>query len=254
MGPGERFGTVVKVIGAGFPRTGTLSQKAALEALGFGPCYHMGEVFKNPRHARAWYRAELARRRGEPFDWEELLGGYEATTDWPGSHFWEELVEAYPNAKVVLSVRDPDRWYESVHRTIYRFRRNIPGLLLVIPVLRWIPRMLDLIWDDTFGQDFEDRAHAIMVFERHAWEVKEKVPPQRLLVFEVREGWGPLCEFLGVEEPDEPFPHVNSSTDRRWLVRGVIATSYAAPVAAGALAGTALIWTVRRFRNGIKRG
>ena len=119
----------IKVIGAGFPRTGTLSQKAALERLGFGPCFHMDEVFKDPGRARGWYRAAQAKRRGEPIEWEPLLGGYGATTDWPGGFFWEDLAREYPDAKVVLSVRDPERWYESVLGTIYRVRRSLDGVL-----------------------------------------------------------------------------------------------------------------------------
>ena len=110
----------MKVIGAGFGRTGTMSLKEALEELGFGPCYHAIELFENPAHAGLWEAAE----RGEPVDWDELLGGYEATVDWPGCTFYKDLMQAYPDAKVLLNVWDPERWYESAANTIYNIRRG----------------------------------------------------------------------------------------------------------------------------------
>ena len=109
----------MKVIGAGFGRTGTMSLKVALEKLGFGPCYHMTEVFAHPEHTHFW----LSAWRGEPADWEGVLGDYEATVDWPACTFYEELMERYPGAKVLLSVRDPDRWYESTRSTIYELSK-----------------------------------------------------------------------------------------------------------------------------------
>lgn len=253
LSQGPPRGSGIKVIGAGLPRTGTLSQKAALERLGFGPCFHMGEVFKDPKRARAWHRAGLAKRRGEPVEWGRLLEGYGATTDWPGSHFWKELAREYPDAKVLLSVRDPEKWYESVRSTIYPMRRSLSRVLPLLPTMRWLPKMLEVIWEDFFGPYFKDRGRAIEAFERHVREVREGVPAERLLVYEVRQGWGPLCEFLGVEVPDEPFPHVNSSADRRGMLRAVGALSYALPLVAGALAGAALLWTGRRVRNSERR-
>ena len=106
----------LEVIGAGFGRTGTMSLKVALEELGFGPCYHMREVFEHPEHIELW-RAAM---RGDPVDWERVLGDYRATVDWPGCTFYGELLERNPDAKVILTVRDPQRWYESVRDTIYR--------------------------------------------------------------------------------------------------------------------------------------
>ena len=93
-----------------------MSLKAALETLGFGPCYHMIEVFEHPEHAGFWQAAW----RGEPVDWDGLLGGYEAAVDWPACTFYEELLQRYPDARVLLSVRDPERWYESTRDTIYQ--------------------------------------------------------------------------------------------------------------------------------------
>lgn len=239
----------MEVIGAGFGRTGTLSLKAALETLGFDPCHHMAEVFKHPAQAKLWHRAVLGKRRGESIDWEGLLGGYQAAVDWPGCHFWEEMMRAFPEAKVLLSVRDPDRWYESAHRTIFQVRRSGFWLLYAIPVVRWIPKMLDAIWEDTFGRDFGDRAHAKRVFERHVQDVREKVPAERLLVYEVGQGWEPLCEYLGVEVPEEPFPHLNDSASSWKLIRAVTVLPYIAFTVAAVSGGAALLRILRRVRS-----
>lgn len=242
----------MKIIGAGFGRTGTTSLKAALEQLGFDPCYHMVEVFKNPRHAEFWHRAALTTKQGDVVDWDELLGGYEATVDWPGSYFWEELMEAYPEAKVLLSVRDPDKWYESTLRTIYGMRKSdyVFGVLSWMPVIGNVARMIDtLIWKDTFESNFEDRAYAKEVFERHIREVREKVPADKLLVYEVKQGWEPLCEFLDVEVPGEAFPHLNDAASARRAIRIVTTIAYAAPLVGTVLAGVTLLKILRRVRR-----
>ncbi|CAA9517394.1 MAG: hypothetical protein AVDCRST_MAG12-3562 [uncultured Rubrobacteraceae bacterium] len=246
----------MRVIGAGFGRTGTTSLKAALETLGFAPCYHMTEVFAHPRHAEVWRSAW----RGEPVDWDALLGPYEATVDWPGCTFYAELMERYPDAKVLLSVRDPDRWYESTRTTIYelsrvnaasRTARVAFGLvsLLTFGGFATTGAAEEIIWNGTFDGRFEDRPHAIGILERHSEEVKRRVPPDRLLVYEVREGWGPLCEFLGVPEPYEPFPHLNDAAGMRRGIRMLRALSVAVPTFLGLLAGTLLLLFVRRSRG-----
>lgn len=241
----------LKVVGAGFGRTGTMSLKVALEELGFGPCYHMIELFGHPEHVALWEAAS----QGKPVDWEEIFSGYRATTDWPACSFYRELTKRYPDAKVILTVRDPGRWYESIYNTIYGLRSLIssPVFRLAAPLrpgLGRAARMNDrLIWQDTFGGSLEDRQHAIEVFERHNDEVKKYVPPERLLVYEVKEGWGPLCEFLGVEIPDKPFPHLNDADTFRRTIRVRLALALAAPIVAAALAGLALF----RFRKRLRR-
>ncbi|MQA84958.1 MAG: sulfotransferase family protein [Streptosporangiales bacterium] len=195
----------MKVIGAGFGRTGTMSMKVALERLGFGPCYHMIEVIDNPEHAPKW----LAAARGELADWDDLLGGYGATVDWPGCSFWVELMEAYPEAKVVLNVRDPERWYQSVDNTFLHNLRQARAAGLPPP--EEMRHLFELIIDGTFHGRIEDREYAIGVFRRHNERVRQAVPPERLLVYEVGQGWDPLCEFLGAARPDEPFPHLNDT-------------------------------------------
>ena len=202
---------MIKVIGAGFGRTGTASLKGALEELGFGKCYHMQEVFAHPQHVPVWQAAA----DGQKVDWDALFEGFEATVDWPGCTFYKELMEHYPDAKVLLSVRDPDAWYKSASETIYQMsQRGFPASLVLrfVPRLRRFVKMVTrLIWQDTFHDRFSDRAYAISVFNEHIAEVKRTVPPEKLLVFEVKEGWEPLCRFLEVPVPDKPFPRLNDS-------------------------------------------
>jgi hypothetical protein len=238
----------VRIIGAGFGRTGTMSLKVALEKLGFDPCYHMTEVFAHPEHTGFWISAW----RGEPADWEGVLGEYEAAVDWPACTFYKELMERHPDARVILSVRDPGRWYESVRNTIYELSVVIPrhplyriGYTLVsLLVFRGSRRFNladEIIWQGTFDGRFEERAYAIEVFERHNAEVRQNVPADRLLVFDVKDSWEPLCEFLGVEEPDEPFPHTNDTAEMRRRVRGIKAVSIAVPVTLTLLAVLVLL-------------
>jgi hypothetical protein len=208
----------VKVIGAGFGRTGTRALKMALERLGYGPCYHMSEVIEQPYRVRQW----LEIGEGAAPDWDEVFAGYQAAMDWPASAYWRELAAYYPDAKVILSVRDPQRWYDSVSATIFRSalaeRQPMPPHRRV---LRWLvarrspdfalyPRMARAtVMDRIFDGRIDDRAHAVGVFERHVAEVKASLPRERLLVFNVHQGWAPLCEFLQCPVPDEPFPQAN---------------------------------------------
>lgn len=236
----------MQVIGAGFGRTGTMSLKTALEELGFDPCYHAIELFENPRHAELWGAAA----RGKPVDWDELLGDYQSTVDWPGCAFYKELMEAYPGAKVLLSVRDPERWYESTANTIYGMRRG--GLMSPMgPLMRVLApargraaqTMNKIIWDDTFSDNFEDRRYAIEVFNRHIEEVKEHVPADLLLVYEVKEGWEPLCEFLNVEVPeDKPFPHLNDTAAFGKMIRKRLMLTFAALTGGALLDGLVLLY------------
>ena len=194
----------LQLIGAGFGRTGTLSLKGAIETLGAGPCYHMLEVVLNPAHAEAWLRAA----HGEAIDWDSIFENFAATVDWPGCSYWRELRQHYPEAKVLLSLRTPESWYESAYNTIYQtmYTAEVPE---AIRTMREMARKL--VFEDTFGGRFEDRAHAMGVFERHNEEVQRGVPSDQLLVYPVGSGWEPLCKFLDVPVPEEDFPHVNSS-------------------------------------------
>ena len=195
----------LEIIGAGFGRTGTLSLKFALERLGYLSCYHMIEVIKRPDHARVWSRAHW----GESVDWESLFDGFHATVDWPACNLWRELLASFPNAKVILSLRDADRWYESVMATIYPMTQH--GLQSDDEPARkqseWTNR---IIWDRVFGGRMDDREHVKSVFEQHNAAVVNEVPAENLLVYTPGDGWEPLCRFLGVEIPEEPYPRVNS--------------------------------------------
>lgn len=198
----------LELIGAGFGRTGTLSLKAALETIGLGPCHHMLEVFVNPGSEKSWYQASL----GNEIDWEALLDGYRSIVDWPGCRFWRELSQRYPSAPVLLSVRNPESWYESASETIYQAIKT--GKASEDPTVRERVKMADkVVFQDTFSGRFEDRAFAIRVFEAHIEEVRRTIPEERLLVYQMGDGWEPLCKFLGRRVPDQDFPHVNARNE-----------------------------------------
>jgi hypothetical protein len=215
----------LEVIGAGLGRTGTLSLHAALERLGFAPCEHMTNCFAHPERFALWLEAARRKRAGEPIDWRPLFTGYRATVDWPGAYFWRELIAAHSEAKVILTVRDPTRWYDSARATIYtatQARNGTPAARVLYRLVGWanphagegFRTVQETVWDGTMRGRFEDRDEAIRIFEEHNRDVVATVPSQRLLVFDVKEGWEPLCTFLGVPVPaSEPFPHVNDAAD-----------------------------------------
>ena len=209
----------MQVIGAGLGRTGTMSLKAALERVGYGPCFHMIDLIREQRRVDMWEAAVA----GREVDWHAVFDGYDATVDWPGCSFFRELIEAFPDAKVLLTVRDPDAWYDSTLRTIHAAQRAARSGVLEggsqAPPSPAVMRVIaPLIWDGEFDGRFEDREFAIGVFKRHNEQVRRAVPPERLLVHEVAEGWEPLAGFLGVEPPDEPFPHLNDTASFRAMV------------------------------------
>jgi hypothetical protein len=195
----------LSVIGAGLGRTGTLSPKLALERLGLGPCHHMREVFQHPRLLRHWQDAAA----GRPVEWEEVLAGYRSTIDWPSTHFWRELAAAYPEAKIILTVRPEAAWWASFSRTIPLLLRRHTEVS--DPHVRGVLAMATTIVDEqTMDGRPADEATALACYRRRIAEVTAEVVPERLLVFDVAEGWAPLCGFLGLPVPDEPFPRTNS--------------------------------------------
>jgi hypothetical protein len=208
----------MKLIGAGLPRTGTLSQKVALEMLGLAPCYHMVNVLGDLDQAALWRRA----LDGEA-PWEELLGGFQASVDWPGSFFYKELVDFYPDAKVLLSVRDAEAWERSMRQTIWgifygdMLMRDLSGARARIDSQwRSYIEMMEGMWQQSglISQGAETDAESMQnAMERFNQEVQETVPADRLLVWSVSEGWEPLCEFLELPVPDTPFPHLNDSQE-----------------------------------------
>jgi hypothetical protein len=208
----------LKVIGAGFGRTGTLSLKLALEELGLGPCYHMVETIAHLEHDAMW----LALAKGEANDWRPILEGYASTVDWPAVMIWKELAAAYPEAKIVLTVRDPESWYRSAAATIFaRMREASDAEILrargvadaIDPIRRRHMAMINaVVVEQSFDGSLEE-ANAISAFNAHNDEVRRLVPPERLLVYEVGQSWEPLCSFLGLPVPATPFPRVNSADD-----------------------------------------
>ncbi len=192
------------LIGAGVGRTGTRTLKAALEQLGVGPCYHMTDFFGRPEGLSHWEDADA----GRPVDWEALFGEFRAVVDYPGCRQWAALSRAFPEARVLLSVRDPDAWYDSVQRTIFRANVAADGTpTRDDPVMRWVFRE---VWQGDFEGRFTDRAFAIEWYQRHNAAVREAIEPGRLLVYQVSEGWAPLCTFLYVPVPETPFPRLNT--------------------------------------------
>lgn len=193
------------VIGAGLGRTGTTSLKLALERLGFMRCHHMTEAFAHPETAALWEAAA----EGKPVDWEALLAGYRATADWPACHFYRDLARVYPKAKVILTVRDPESWFRSTQATI--FKAEHIGKVEKRPMAGFMKKAIL----PTFDGRVNDREHAISVYERHIADVRRTIEPERLLVYDVADGWEPLCGFLSVPIPSEPFPHANTTDDFR---------------------------------------
>ncbi|MEK0084657.1 sulfotransferase family protein [Benzoatithermus flavus] len=196
----------LEIIGPGFGRTGTNSLKIALEHLGFGPCHHMFEIRDHPELLPAWEAAA----RGGPVDWDEVFRDYRSQVDWPGARYWRELVRCFPEAKVILTVRDPDEWFDSVQATIAPFvaaRGTHPS-----PHMNAIAEMgYQTVTVQVFHDRMSERDVATRIFREHVAEVQAEIPACRLLTFDLREGWQPLCDFLEVEEPDIPFPKTNAS-------------------------------------------
>jgi len=202
----------LKVIGAGLGRTGTASLKLALEQLGIGRCYHMGEVGNNWSHTEKW----LSAAHGNP-DWDDIFKGFEATVDYPACNFWKELAEAYPEAKVILTMRNANDWFDSASATILSpkliewQKKSFLGDFIKKAVLKGI------------DEHVYERCFMIRHFEQHNSAVKQVIPNERLLVYEVKDEWEPLCNFLGLPIPDGPFPRVNSRKETEDLIKSVTA-------------------------------
>lgn len=193
---------MLKVVGAGFGRTGTHSMKQALEILGLGPCHHMAEVLARPEQLAAW-RAIAA---GEPPDWDGVFTGYGCAIDWPSAYYWRELAAHFPETRVLLTLRSPESWYKSFASTI------LQGIGPDSSPESFGHR---IIRNAIFGGRPEDREAAIAAFNRNTAEVIAAIPASRLLVYEVGDGWEPLCRFLDLPVPDQPYPSSNSTEEFR---------------------------------------
>lgn len=192
----------LSVIGTGVGRTGTYSLKLALNRLGVGPCHHMEEVLHNmPVQVPLWSAAAA----GEP-DWSSIYDGYASAVDWPTAGFFRELLSEYPSARFILTQRDPERWADSFGATIYTL---LAGRDEAPPEMRdWLDMASRVIAKTGFPPGLDQDALA-EAFKAHNEAVKQTIPADQLLLFEVKQGWAPLCEFLGVPVPDEDFPRTN---------------------------------------------
>jgi len=201
----------MKVFGTGFGRTGTMSLKIALEKLGIGPCYHMREVVSHPSHIKIWYDIS----RGEHPNWNRLFSGFNSAVDFPVSLFYKKLINKFPDAKFILTLRDFDTWYKSTANTIYKVPTMLPDWFkwVVYPIRMFIELQVNLIWVGLFKNNFSDRESTELVYNEHLKSVKISIPADKLLSYRVNEGWGPLCEFLNVDKPEIPFPKVNDTAE-----------------------------------------
>ena len=197
------------IIGSGFGRTGTKSLKEALEQLGFGPCHHMHEVLEHPGQVVHWKRLAA----GESVDWDEVFAGYRSQVDWPGAHFWRELSEAYPQARVVHTVRPEETWWTSFSASIAKLMSRYREMSLPPHAREMLDAWSEFAGKETFGGRFDDRDGALAAYRQRTRDVQETISPERLLVFDVAEGWAPLCRFLDVPLPNTEFPHHNLRAD-----------------------------------------
>lgn len=205
----------LKIIGASFGRTASLSLKKALEILGYTNCYHMSEVVTKPEHSELWLRAW----NGE-FIWDDIFDGYQAAVDWPVAAFWPQLMEAYPEAKIILSTREPEAWYESAKNTI--FKSMDEGINSKNQEIR--KRILmakEIIVDGTFNGKLNDKKHCIKIYNENIARCKKEVDSDRLITFNPKDGWDSLCKQLACPIPNVDYPFINTTKEfeARWRSR-----------------------------------
>ncbi len=202
----------MQVFGLGLGRTGTYSLKTALEQLQLGPCHHMERVAQQiPIQVPLWNELLI-----NPTNFEAVYEGMQSAVDWPTAGFYKELYKIYPKAKFILTHRSKESWAESYGSTIYKLlsdRDNAPP-----PVKEWHNMVVKVMEKSGFsmGLDFDALAER---YEAHNKAVRDLIPPEQLLVYEVKEGWEPLCKFLNVETPAMPFPHTNNREEFWELVK-----------------------------------
>jgi Sulfotransferase domain len=210
----------MKLVGVGFGRTGTMSLKGAIEELGF-PCFHMIDLIMGENKERDLpYWVKIANR--EPVDWDEVFEPWEATVDWPACSRWEELIVAFPDAPVLLNIRDFDGFYRSCQNTILAVKQAAMAGELPEDANRDGPSpelwgaIEKLIWQGDFQGRFEDKEWVRQMYYDRIETIKDAVPAERLIVWELgKDGWEPICEALGVDVPDKPFPHLHDTNEFR---------------------------------------
>jgi hypothetical protein len=211
---------MVKLINAGLGRTGTTSLQVALERFGYGPCYHMFDIVSSEARLAQWEKVVCD---AQPPDWQAIFDGYTSAVDGPCAIYYAQIMRAFPDAKVILTVRDAEHWYRSTFNTLYQFAlKGADGVLEANSRQSRLHRLTStMVWNGLFGGRFSDKDHAIEVFHNHNRQVVRTVDPDNLLVYDVTQGWEPLCRFLGVDVPPEDFPHVNDTASMRKVIRQV---------------------------------
>jgi hypothetical protein len=215
----------IKIIGAGLPRTGTNTLKESLERLGYTKTYHMKELLVHPENLHYW----ISLKETATTKWDELYNGYQATVDFPGYPWYKEHMKRYPDAKVILTVRPFEQWYSSIHSTIWQAGpKTILQKLTMLSKLLFNPRLRSVIKCVKFAKrtifgvhlegKFEDKSFAEKMFNKHIADVKAYVPADKLLVYDVSEGWAPLCKFLNAPVPKEPLPHLNKKENFKGML------------------------------------
>ena len=219
----------IKIIGAGLPRTGTNTLKASLEKLGYVKTYHMKDLLSNPTMLHHWLTLEKTSNT----NWDELYNGYEATVDFPAYPWYKEHMKQYPDAKVILTVRPFEDWYASIKSTIWQAGpQTLKQKLLMLLKLMMNPKLKRvamcvkfakrMIFKQHFENRLQDKAFAEQVFNKHIEQVKAFVPPEKLLVYDVSQGWEPLCKFVGVPVPNEPLPHLNKKENFKEMLAEIM--------------------------------
>ena len=215
----------IKIIGAGLPRTGTNTLKESLERLGYTKTYHMKELLVHPENLHYW----LALKNTSATNWDDLYKGFQATVDFPGYPWYKEHMKRYPDANVILTVRPFEDWYASIYSTIWQAgpqtisqKLKMMSKLLFNPRLRSVIKCVKFAKATIFGAHlqgkFADKAFAETIFNKHIEDVKAYVPAEKLLVYNVSEGWGPLCKFLGKPVPTDPLPHLNKKENFKGML------------------------------------
>jgi hypothetical protein len=200
----------LRVVGAGLGRTGTHSLKLALEQLLGAPCYHMLGVFQRPDHVEPWRLAA----EGDMPNWTAMFDGFDAAVDWPAASFWREISDSYPDALILLSVRDPDAWWTSASNTIFEAMQRPPE---DESAQLWHD-MVVTMFRVRFTDDITNPDAAKAAYVRHNDDVRRTAPKDRLLEWHPGDGWAPICGALGLPLPEAPFPHVNTTDEFRAML------------------------------------
>jgi hypothetical protein len=216
----------IKIIGAGFPRTGTNTLRESLEKLGYVKTYHMKNLLLHPENLHYW---TTLKETGTTY-WDELYDGYQATVDFPAYPWYKDHMKQYPDAKVILSVRPFEKWHDSVYSTIWQaqhpsetermeMQKKVAANPRLLSVIKCVELAKEMMMEKHFQGKFLDKEFAEKIFNQHIEDVKAYVPSDKLLVFDVSEGWEPLCKFLGVRVPNEALPHTNKKEDFKEMLQ-----------------------------------